>query len=476
MPSAPPEPAAKSGRARRGLGQPGDRLRRLGLDVFRHRDRDRDDAAVPHGGDPVRHRRPAPHRVGTCSGTPRRAGSRPRRQLLDSVIVGALLLGVAQRLRRRSASCTVPSGVAAILVAMMPLWFALLRLDLLPASGCRGSSSAAIGLGFVGTALLVAPTGEGANNFDPLGILILFCAPIAWAHGSMYSAARAKLPPSPLSASGLQMLAGSAVYLRSRARQRRAGEVPSGADLDRRRSSPSSTSSSSGAWSRSPRMPGSSETRRCRSSGRTPTSTRSSQSGSGTLFLGESLSLRTIVGLRDHRDGRGDHRDGSKPAAARRSPTRLDAEAGQPEARQGAVAARPASGRRSLREHRPADPPGHRHHRDHRVDADAPSGTSRCPRRRGPRMMLPRESARTRPRSSAGCVAGSEPIRIVPIWWADAIVPRCGRKSIAASRSSKAANRRTSRGTVVDDVASQRLPDARGSGGRRRRARDAPSR
>ena len=134
-----------------------------------------------------------------------------RRQLRDSVIVGALLLGIANSFVTFG-EVTVPSGVAAIIVATIPLWFALLgwiyfrqRLPRIVV--------AAIALGFLGTALLVAPTGEGANSFDPLGILILFCAPIAWAHGSLYSAERAKLPPSPLSASGLQMLAGSMVCL-----------------------------------------------------------------------------------------------------------------------------------------------------------------------------------------------------------------------------------------------------------------------
>jgi drug/metabolite transporter (DMT)-like permease len=68
----------------------------------------------------------------------------------------------------------------------------------------------AIALGFLGTALLVWPAGEGANRFDAFGILILFLAPLGWAHGSIYSISRAKLPPSPLTASGLQMLAGAA--------------------------------------------------------------------------------------------------------------------------------------------------------------------------------------------------------------------------------------------------------------------------
>ena len=133
------------------------------------------------------------------------------RQLLDSLIVGGLLLGIANGFVSFG-ELTVPSGIAAIIVATIPLWFALLGWlyfrERLPRV-----VTGAIALGFVGTALLVAPTGEGANVFDPIGIVILFCAPIAWAHGSLYSARRAKLPPSPLTASGLQMLAGALVCL-----------------------------------------------------------------------------------------------------------------------------------------------------------------------------------------------------------------------------------------------------------------------
>jgi drug/metabolite transporter (DMT)-like permease len=132
-----------------------------------------------------------------------------RRQLLDSLIVGTLLLGMANAFVTVG-EVTVPSGIAAIIVATIPLWFALLGWLYFRQKLPR-IVVGAIALGFLGTALLVAPVGGGANSFDPLGILILFCAPLAWAHGSLYSARRAQLPPSPLTASGLQMLAGALV-------------------------------------------------------------------------------------------------------------------------------------------------------------------------------------------------------------------------------------------------------------------------
>jgi len=132
-----------------------------------------------------------------------------RRQLVDSAIVGGLLLGIGNGFVSFGEK-TVPSGIAAILIAMMPLWFALLGWVYLRQRLPR-IVVGAIALGFLGTALLVWPAGEGANTFDALGIFILFLAPLGWAHGSIYSVSRAKLPPSPLTASGLQMLAGAAV-------------------------------------------------------------------------------------------------------------------------------------------------------------------------------------------------------------------------------------------------------------------------
>jgi drug/metabolite transporter (DMT)-like permease len=132
-----------------------------------------------------------------------------RRQVVDTIIVGGLLLGIGNGFVTFGQQ-TVPSGIAAILIAMIPLWFAIFgwlyfREKLPRIVGL------AIVIGFAGTALLVAPTGDGANSFDLLGIVILLLAPIGWAHGSIYSARKAKLPPSPLTASGLQMLAGAGV-------------------------------------------------------------------------------------------------------------------------------------------------------------------------------------------------------------------------------------------------------------------------
>ena len=131
-----------------------------------------------------------------------------RRELRDSIIVGTLLLGAGNGFVAWG-EMTVASGIAAILIAIIPVWFAVLGWlyfrDRLPRI-----VSLAVVIGFAGVALLVWPVGDGANRFDLGGVLILIVAPLSWAHGSLYAARRAKLPPRPLTASGLQMLVGAA--------------------------------------------------------------------------------------------------------------------------------------------------------------------------------------------------------------------------------------------------------------------------
>jgi drug/metabolite transporter (DMT)-like permease len=131
------------------------------------------------------------------------------RQLRDSAIVGALLLGIGNGFVGFGER-TVPSGIAAILVAMMPLWLAVFAWVCFR-ERLRRAAVLGVVVGLIGVALLVWPVGAGANTFDALGIGVLLIAPIGWTHGSLFSAHRANLPERPLVASGFQMLAGAGV-------------------------------------------------------------------------------------------------------------------------------------------------------------------------------------------------------------------------------------------------------------------------
>ena len=97
----------------------------------------------------------------------------------------------------------VDSGVAALLVATMPLWLALFdRLVFGRRLAAAGWIGLLVGLG--GVALLVSPGGGGTDLLG--GLACVGCA-VSWAAGTLY-VRRAPLPSQPGLASGMQMLAG----------------------------------------------------------------------------------------------------------------------------------------------------------------------------------------------------------------------------------------------------------------------------
>jgi drug/metabolite transporter (DMT)-like permease len=140
-----------------------------------------------------------------------RAVARPSaRELRDSAIVGALLLGGGMGMVAFGEQ-TVPSGITALLIALMPVWVAILgRLFL----GERLPRLAVVGIviGFGGVAILIGPTAlGGAGALDALGLAAIIASPISWASGSLFASHRAVLPRHPLLATGIQMLCGGVV-------------------------------------------------------------------------------------------------------------------------------------------------------------------------------------------------------------------------------------------------------------------------
>jgi drug/metabolite transporter (DMT)-like permease len=130
-----------------------------------------------------------------------RGRARPTlREWRAAAIVGAALLlvgngGVAW------AETRLDSGFAALIVAVIPLYVALMDRTFF---GRRLSPAAIVGLviGFGGVALLVRPGGGG----DVGTALTLLATTSAWAAGSLY-ARGAPLPSSPLLSASMQMLA-----------------------------------------------------------------------------------------------------------------------------------------------------------------------------------------------------------------------------------------------------------------------------
>ncbi len=100
------------------------------------------------------------------------------------------------------------SGLAALLVAVEPLFIVLLQATL-PQERRRPSPQALVGvaLGVAGVVLLVGPADLGGERADLGGAAAVLFAAFAWALGSLLS--RHQVPPSsPLQATALQMLAG----------------------------------------------------------------------------------------------------------------------------------------------------------------------------------------------------------------------------------------------------------------------------
>lgn len=106
------------------------------------------------------------------------------------------------------AELTVPSGVTALLVAMVTLWMVL--VDWLRPGGHRPSLRVFFGilLGFTGLTLLVGPSHLGASGrINPIGAGVLVLATFSWACGSIY-AKHASLPNSALLSMSMQCLTG----------------------------------------------------------------------------------------------------------------------------------------------------------------------------------------------------------------------------------------------------------------------------
>ncbi len=109
---------------------------------------------------------------------------------------------------------TVPSNLAALLVAITPVWFAL--LEWARPTGVRPTWQTATGIvvGFSGIALLMAgrPPLQPGETMNPWGLPALVLAGLCWAAGSLWSRYHAR-PESPWMNSAAQMSCGGMALL-----------------------------------------------------------------------------------------------------------------------------------------------------------------------------------------------------------------------------------------------------------------------
>jgi drug/metabolite transporter (DMT)-like permease len=127
-----------------------------------------------------------------------------RSELLSAGFVGLMLPGANAVIS--VAEKTVPSGLAALLVASIPLWVILLRR--LSGERVQARSILAVLVGFGGLALILHPEGEATIA----GLLACVGAALMWALGS-FASPRISLPRDPFTSTAWQSLLGGLIIV-----------------------------------------------------------------------------------------------------------------------------------------------------------------------------------------------------------------------------------------------------------------------
>ncbi len=111
----------------------------------------------------------------------------------------------------------VPSGLASLLIATVPLWLVLLNWAERGGSPPSGLEYLGIAIGLAGVVLLIEPgtvtdADSSAGSFYLMGVIVLLLASGAWAAGSLFSR-RGVLPRRPLYATSMMMMCGGTLLL-----------------------------------------------------------------------------------------------------------------------------------------------------------------------------------------------------------------------------------------------------------------------
>jgi drug/metabolite transporter (DMT)-like permease len=127
-----------------------------------------------------------------------------------AAIIGAFLL-LGGNASVAWAEQRVPSGLAAVLIAVAPIWMVGLEWA---RGGSRPQRRVFVGLllGLLGVGLLVSSRASVGSAVDPVGAVILILASASWAWGSVLSKS-APLPESPILATSMEMIAGGILLL-----------------------------------------------------------------------------------------------------------------------------------------------------------------------------------------------------------------------------------------------------------------------
>jgi drug/metabolite transporter (DMT)-like permease len=127
-----------------------------------------------------------------------------RRGLAAAALIGVLLPAGGNGIVT-IAEQHVPSGLAALLIASVPLWVVLLRSTVGRERVARGTLGG-LAIGFAGLAVLLLP-GSRPADATVTGVVLCLVAACSWATGSFLSP-RLRLPSDPLVSTAWQMLFG----------------------------------------------------------------------------------------------------------------------------------------------------------------------------------------------------------------------------------------------------------------------------
>jgi drug/metabolite transporter (DMT)-like permease len=148
-----------------------------------------------------------------CAATGRRVRVTPG-TFLRLAFVGILLLAFSNVVLAW-AEFYVPTGLAALISSIVPIWFLLIELAATGGERPAGRGLAGIGLGIVGVGVLLWPSLGAARQLGWLelaGIAALFGSSFTWALGSVIGR-RWRIAVDPLVGSGWQMAVAGGVDL-----------------------------------------------------------------------------------------------------------------------------------------------------------------------------------------------------------------------------------------------------------------------
>ncbi len=136
----------------------------------------------------------------------------PTRAEWRSLLVIALLMFAVDYGLLFSAERRVPSGVASVLLATVPLMTIVMEVFVLRRQAFRMSLLGPVVLGFAGTAVLLWPGSSGGGGLPVGPSVAILIGALAWAIGAVLQG-RLRLPESKVTSSGATMLLGGGMLL-----------------------------------------------------------------------------------------------------------------------------------------------------------------------------------------------------------------------------------------------------------------------